>query len=245
MIKNSKELQLAKEIFENFIKDSRFSNLKTNTGTKRLNSKALETYLTPDLKKIEQQDIRIQHISSVINDKPIRCDSKYFTAYAKCIFAKNCPVTYNFNIKEKHFINDYICIRVDINNIHQHSNTFKCVKGDDRNKLGVEIMTKHGGSAFDARLHDLADNGIAANLNVYKKCKSEFRHKDVPTTDWITNLLYIARTYENTKNNFIHELNLYPQFSMQLQTLEALNQLHLVPPSFELHLLIQPEVLSE
>ena len=86
-------------------------------------------------------------------------------------------------------------------------------------------MTNHGGSAHDARLQDLAidEAHSAPSLSVYKKYKAEFRHKDVPTNDWIINILYLSRL-----EDYVHEVTIFKQFLMQLhidQSIKALNNI--------------------
>lgn len=96
----------------------------------------MELYISPELKKIENIDNKLQHLSSNISEKLLRADSKFLSAYARCGFDKACPVTYTFQVKEKIYINEYITVNVDIINSHNHSTSNKPVKGSERKALG-------------------------------------------------------------------------------------------------------------
>ena len=75
------------------------------------------------------------------------------------------------------------------------------------------------------RLKELAKNGKAAEAHVYRNNKSQFRNKDVPSSDWLANLIYEHDTYMATTggSGYVHEVTFLSDFSMQLHCDEQLN----------------------
>ena len=64
-------------------------------------------------------------------------------------------------------------------------------------KISVKkLLTEYKGSAYECQQHDLVDNENnrkeTPSLSVYQKIKYEDSHKDVPTSDWIRNILFLG-----------------------------------------------------
>ncbi len=67
------------------------------------------------------------------------------------------------------------------------------------------------------------------SLNTYIKCKAEFKHKNVPTSDWTRNLLYIGRSYNNCEMDYVQSCDIFPQLCMQLYLDKAITILESIP----------------
>ena len=116
----SKTIRISAEKFFNLINDSRYVNLKTSRGQRRLNPKALNNYLNEEVSAAERLDIKIQHLSSTITEQLSRKDSKFLIAYAKCAYNPTCQVNYIFRVKEKVIVDDCVDISIEITNFHNH-----------------------------------------------------------------------------------------------------------------------------
>ncbi len=115
---------------------------------------------------------------------------------------------------------------------HNHETIVNQIRGADRTKLAEKIQSQNNGSCYQAREHDLAiaeDVDSVPSLNTYNKCKAEFKHKGVPTTDWITNLLYIGRSFENCEMDYVQSCDIFPQLCIQLYLDKAISILHNIP----------------
>ena len=64
---------------------------------------------------------------------------------------------------------------------------------------------------------------------MYNKCKSTFKYKDLPSTDWLINLLYISRTFTSTNTAYVQGMEIYPEFCLQLYLDKAIQLLHKIP----------------
>ena len=110
------------------------------------------------------------------------------------------------------------------------------MRGLERTELAQSIHLNHGGSSYEARLHDKADNDSkkpeekyqVPYLTTYQKVKSEHKNKDVPTKEWIENLHFVALSYQN-KNNYVRRIITFPQLCIQLFVDKALDILHSIP----------------
>ena len=178
--------------FKEMIADSRLSG-KNHT----LNKTALNKCLAQELGALENTKIRLTHKESTINEKCSRADSKYFKAYAECAQTVECQVKYMFLVKDKiDENNQYVSIQTEIRGQHVHETT-NWIRAEERTKLAQEIICNHGGSSHEAKQHAIAEERETPSESVHNKVKAEFVHKDVPTSDWIRNLLFIGKLINN------------------------------------------------
>lgn len=117
-------------------------------------------------------------------------------------------------------------INVAIDSLHNHTrdDTNKHqMRGNEKIELGLEICANHGGSAYDARFSALGiadskgdEHAVSSvpTANQYNKAKQAFRKKDLPSTNWITNLMYVLSTGKADGVPYIRELTLGEDFKM-------------------------------
>lgn len=93
-------------------------------------------------------------------------------------------------------------------------------------------MAEHGGSSHKARLNDIAELGSSENVasaSTYRKGKGAFINSELPSTDWLTNLLYIGRSFDVTEGDYLNNLTIYPEFKMVLNYVNQLELLRSIP----------------
>ena len=80
------------------------------------------------------------------------------------------------------------------------------------------------------RAQSSSTSGIETHsASVYHKAKFESMHKDVPTSDWIRNLLFMGRTFQTAEMYYIQSSEIFPDFCMQLFLDKAFQILHSIP----------------
>lgn len=120
-----------------------------------------------------------------------------------------------------------------ISGIHDHqltSNKNEQLRGEQRKDLAKDILLNHNGSCHKAREDAIAnDQPFVPSQNTYNKVKSSFLHQNVPTSDWIRNLLFIGRSNQNCEMNYVQSCDIFPQFNMQLFLDQAIKILKSIP----------------
>ena len=137
--------------------------------------------------------IQIQHKYSKLNFKGLnsrqRSDFKFFSTHAISCKTNQCPVKYSFSVVNQFNTGDYIQIATDIKGQHDHqlsSDQLLKIRGMAKVELGEIIIYKFNGSSDAAREHDIDEHKSAKlvpSQNVYNKCKSALKYKDLPSTD--------------------------------------------------------------
>ena len=188
----------------------------------------------------DQTKIKLTHLSSTINDKMLRQDTKYLTAFAKCSYNNKCTATYSFTVKELDYSDGKQQIQIVRTNPHNHNdrtcNIKNQIKGIERTLLADKIQAEHGGSSYEYACHAKAENEEKSaeekvdipNLATLHKIKSENKTKDLPSKEWITNLQFVALAYQS-QNNFVRSFSIFPQFSVNMFLDKALDILHSIP----------------
>ena len=184
----------------------KFEKMLSEARDNKFSIDSLNKYMRSELALHEKQHVKLTHKRSTILHDRKRENAMFVNAYAFCSYKKNCPVTYHIRVKDRSIENGHIRVNVKIANQHDHVSppgTTKQVRGADRTELAQQIIVNNGGSSIDARYRHLTEKAQnndetkeVPSLNVYNKCKAEFKHKDVPTSDWIVNLLYVGRSTE-------------------------------------------------
>jgi hypothetical protein len=208
---------------------------------KKLSTDLLNNHFSSAITMAEQLKTKLTHLSSLVNLKKLRADTKFLSAYAKCSFNKQCKSTYHLLVVEKIYsMEEKIEITIKRTNDHNHQdnnqNIIDQVRGQSRTLLAARIEKDHGGSSHETRLHDLADNTekqsdekvSVPNAETYKKVKNDEKFKNLPTRDWLINLQYVALSYQ-TQNNFVRDLNIFPQLSFNIFLDKALEILNNIP----------------
>ena len=188
MSKIIKEIKINKNQYESLINDSKF--VKGDEGPKKLGQKSLDNNLNKELSILEKIDIKIGHNTSSLKFNLSRRDSKHLNAYGRCCLVAKCPVNYCFYISNIPSVNsDYVNITVEITNNHNHESFTNQIRGNKRIELGEKIILNNGGSSHETRTKDLFKAETeeitipVPKLETYRKCKSAFNHKDVPTNE--------------------------------------------------------------
>lgn len=104
-------------------------------------------------------------------------------------------------------------------NEHDHKVTEsrkRKLNNDEKIKLGEVICAKFGGSTYDARLTMINNEDNVQSAHQFKKAKSAYKNKDLPSNEWLTNIRIIAETFKVSKQAYIHQLSFHPDFSMIL-----------------------------
>ena len=132
-------VQLSKANFEDLVEQAVWT---TSSGVggggvdsqKRLTSPLINQYLGACISTSERHKVKLTHISSAINLRKLRGDTKFLTAYAKCTFNSKCPSTYNILVKEKIYDDDdNIQVSILRNNAHNHLEPIdEAIEGEDR-----------------------------------------------------------------------------------------------------------------
>jgi hypothetical protein len=125
---------------------------------------------------------------------------------------------------------------------HQHSEANKQqVRGKQRTELGNHIL-QQGGNCDQVRKVDMNTNLDVPGPQVYQKCKKEAISENIalPTAQqrhtcnggniWLNDIMNCARAFDASGSPWIHEVTVWPGFSMILQLKEQLEALKLVPP---------------
>ena len=68
---------------------------------KKLSTDLLNNYFASAITIAEQQKTKLTHLSSMLNLKKLRADTKFLSAYAKCSFNKQCKSTYHILVVDK------------------------------------------------------------------------------------------------------------------------------------------------
>ena len=197
--------------------------------------------------------------SKLMDKPSNRRDSNHLTAYGFCNLRPKCPVSYAFNIKNKpngDYVDILVDIlnkhehesvpnqvrgqaRINLgakimaeNGGSAYEARLLALRANNirNNEVREEFLISEPriASASDA-ITDAPLNIEVPSASVYRKCKSAFNHKGVPTNDWQVNFHYVARTFEATNESFVHSFNTYPQLSIHLQLQKALNILSSIP----------------
>ena len=122
------EIQVSNDDFDNLINNCESTKKDTQ---KKLTTSLLNKYLSTAMAIAEQKTVKLTHLSSTVNLKKIRADTKYLAAHAKCSINTQCKTTYNIVVKERTLIEDKISITIQRNNNHNH---------DDKNCNIIEHM---------------------------------------------------------------------------------------------------------
>jgi hypothetical protein len=96
-------------------------------------------------------------------------------------------------------------------------------------EIAKEIFTIHNGSSHKARQVAIANDEVPPSQNVYNKIKNEFKHREVPTSDWIRNLLFIGRSYHNCDFDYVKSCDVFPEINMHLYLDQSIKILHDIP----------------
>lgn len=214
MAKRIEKLFLPQDLFEKLISDSRFSISKQKNPYKVLNAKALDACLNNHFRKIENVEVKIQHISSRINETVYRKDSKYLVANAKCAMAKSCNVKYAITCKEKNYEHGGIMLTLEITNYHQHSELM--IRAIKSRKVTIKSTIKQ-----------------EHRITREPESEEEEEEEDVTNLEWLDILILVARTCQVT-NEYIHDITTFPNFSMILMLNQALEVIHSIDQKYRI-----------
>jgi hypothetical protein len=154
-------IQLQKKEYDTLI----FGALETKkSNILRLHKSCLNVFKS-HLQNIEETEVGIEHLNSRLQYNLKRADTPHLVVNGRCHMSQYCPVTYKFfkkSIPDK--FDSYVSVSATIYDSHDHSKgrTDKPpqVRGIAREALAKKVMIKHGGSCHEARLTDLAQNGL-------------------------------------------------------------------------------------
>ena len=177
-------------------------------------------YFEKCIQDTEDSEIKLLSRNSRIYKTAIRSNTPALTWNAKCKYNKQCNSTYKLTIPS--FPSDkenYVKVIVQRFFHHHHEgkkDQVDQIRGNDRGRFAQEIIND-GSSAHNYYINELGRGKKAASEQTLRKILSENKNKNLTTTNWITNLLFIEQIFANKcKGGYIRSFKLKHQFSMCL-----------------------------
>ena len=84
--------------------------------------------------------------------------------------------------------------------------------------------------ARDHDIDELKSASLVTSQSFYNKCKSAFKYKDLPSTDWLINLLY--PTFQSSYTYYLQGMEIYPEFCLQFYLDKAVQLLKKIPLNY-------------
>ncbi|CAF1060058.1 unnamed protein product, partial [Brachionus calyciflorus] len=227
------------EFLENSKPDPQKKNARCIIGCRWADS--FEQYI----KNYEKIDIKLKGNIARYYPGNKRSDANFFNGNASCKYP-GCQVKYLFSVSAKPQNDNtaFIPIKVIRKNPHLHQTNKDDrplqIRGDERTETAKDVILNFGGSA-SAYINNLAANGLE-NLpteQVIRNAVCEYNRKDLPSTCWLTNLLYSAdqadQTFQSKKkigglNGYVQHIEIHKDFSLTLHHENQLKLIKSIPP---------------